>query len=242
MRQAKRLPKQQPPPVQRIRLRYTKQGRARYASHQDFARAFERALRRADVPMAYSSGFTPHPRISYQNAVPTSVMSLAEYLEIGLQAPVDPDTLQDSLNAVLPAGFQITKAGVAAKTPLTESLTHSLWAIEWETDRLDAAVAALIGSESVVVERMGKRGLGEFDIRPAVVGIEVCAELPGLHAVTMNTTPTLRPADIVKGMQQIEPTLSGSDYVAATRLAQGIWVTGVVLDSLTTEMSIWQAD
>ena len=64
-------PEQQAPPVQRLRLRYAKTGRARFASHRDFSRAFERALRRAEVPMAYSSGFSPHPRISYANASPT---------------------------------------------------------------------------------------------------------------------------------------------------------------------------
>ena len=64
-------PVQQAPPVQRLRVQYAKRGRARFASHRDFGRAFERALRRAGIPMAFSSGFSPHPRISYANASPT---------------------------------------------------------------------------------------------------------------------------------------------------------------------------
>ena len=75
--------------VQRVRLRYAKRGRLRFTSHRDFARAFERALRRASVPMAYSAGFTPHPKISYMGAAPTGVASEAEYLEIGLARRVD---------------------------------------------------------------------------------------------------------------------------------------------------------
>jgi radical SAM-linked protein len=67
-----------------LRLRYAKRGRLRFASHRDFQRAFERALRRAGVPMAYSAGFSPHPKISYANAAPTGTASEAEYLEIGL--------------------------------------------------------------------------------------------------------------------------------------------------------------
>jgi len=63
--------------VQRIRLRYTKRGRLRFTSHRDFQRAFERALRRAEVPMAYSAGFTPHPKVSYANAAPTGTGSEA---------------------------------------------------------------------------------------------------------------------------------------------------------------------
>ena len=77
-------PEQHPPPVQWLRLRYARRGRARFTSHRDFSRAFERALRRAEVPMAYSSGFSPHPRISYANAAPTGAASEAEFLEIGL--------------------------------------------------------------------------------------------------------------------------------------------------------------
>src|SRR4029453_11201813 len=88
----KLLPGPPPPPrVQWRRVKYAKRGRARFTSHRDFGRAFERALRRAGVPMAYSSGFSPHPRISYPNASPTGAASEAEYLEIGLAAACDPD-------------------------------------------------------------------------------------------------------------------------------------------------------
>ena len=80
--------------MQRIRIRYAKRGPLRFTSHRDFARAFERALRRAGVPIAYSQGFTPHPKISYASAAPTGVASEAEYLEIGLRARVDPAQLR----------------------------------------------------------------------------------------------------------------------------------------------------
>ena len=87
----RRTPTGPPPPpvVQRVRIRYAKRGRLRFTSHRDFARAFERALRRAGVPMAYSAGFTPHPKISYVGAAPTGTASEAEYLEIGLARSCD---------------------------------------------------------------------------------------------------------------------------------------------------------
>ncbi|MDR0416810.1 MAG: TIGR03936 family radical SAM-associated protein, partial [Propionibacteriaceae bacterium] len=86
----RRQPPQQPPPVQRLVVRYAKRGPARFASHRDFARAFERALRRAGAPMAYSSGFNPHQRVSWANPAPTGAESEAEMVEIGLAEPVDP--------------------------------------------------------------------------------------------------------------------------------------------------------
>src|SRR5687767_7636396 len=100
-----------PPPVaQRLRLRYAKRGRLRFTSHRDFARAFERALRRAEVPMAYSAGFSPHQKVSYINATPTGVASEAEYLEIGLDRAVDPESLRRALDAALPPGLDILEA------------------------------------------------------------------------------------------------------------------------------------
>src|SRR3954453_2851145 len=91
----------QAPVVQRIRIRYAKRGPLRFTSHRDFARAFERALRRAAVPVAFSQGFTPHPKISYASAAPTGVASEAEYLEIGLQAEVDPPAVREAPHPAL---------------------------------------------------------------------------------------------------------------------------------------------
>src|SRR6476469_10862038 len=90
------------PPVQRVRLQYAKRGRLRFTSHRDFARAFERALRRAEIPMGYSAGFSPHPKISYVGAAPTGVASEAEYLEIGLARAVDPEQVRAALDDALP--------------------------------------------------------------------------------------------------------------------------------------------
>ena len=75
-----------PPPqpaVQRLRVRFAKRGRLRFASHRDVARAIERAVRRSGLPVAYSGGFNPHPKLSYAGAAPTGVASEAEYFEIG---------------------------------------------------------------------------------------------------------------------------------------------------------------
>ena len=79
-----------PPTVQKLRIRYAKRGRLRFASHRDLARTLERALRRAQVPMAFSAGFSPHPKISYLGAAPTGAASEAEYLEIGLSVRCEP--------------------------------------------------------------------------------------------------------------------------------------------------------
>ncbi|MEV4255549.1 TIGR03936 family radical SAM-associated protein, partial [Spirillospora sp. NPDC049652] len=95
------------PVIQRLRVRYAKRGRLRFTSHRDISRAVERAVRRAGIPVAFSAGFTPHPRISYAGAAATGVASEAEYLEIGLTEPRDPARVRAELDAALPPGLDV---------------------------------------------------------------------------------------------------------------------------------------
>ena len=157
-------------PVQRIRLQYAKRGRLRFCSHRDFARAFERSLRRAEVPMSYSAGFHPHPRISYVGAAPTGVGSEAEYLEIGLARRCEPEQVRAALDAVLPEGLDVVRAvDVEDCRPgsLAEQMHASVWRIELaaEPAALAHAVARLLAAESVPVDRLTKDGLRSLDAR-----------------------------------------------------------------------------
>jgi radical SAM-linked protein len=170
---------QAPPVVQRVRLRYAKRGRLRFSSHRDFARAFERALRRAEIPMAYSSGFTPHPRISYLGAAPTGVASEAEYVEIALQTRVDVEELRDRIDAVLPDGLDIVEAVEAAGGGFADRLEASLWRIELpgvSPAPAAAALAAFLATTTCPVERLTKDGRREVDARAAVISAAV---IPG---------------------------------------------------------------
>ncbi|MFI6334514.1 TIGR03936 family radical SAM-associated protein [Streptomyces sp. NPDC050535] len=164
--------------MQRIRLRYTKRGRLRFTSHRDFQRAFERALRRAEVPMAYSAGFTPHPKVSYANAAPTGTGSEAEYLEIALTEARDPDKLRDLLDESLPTGLDITEAVEARTSGLADRLTASVWELRLDgVDPAEAerAVEAFNAADAVEVRRKAKNGWRTFDARAAVAGLEVAS-------------------------------------------------------------------
>src|SRR3984885_5940630 len=99
-----------PPPLpvaQYLVIRYAKRGRMRFASHRDIARAVERGVRRAGLPIAYSAGFTPHPKISYAGAAPTGTASEAEYLELSLTGTCAVADVRDRLDAALPDGIDV---------------------------------------------------------------------------------------------------------------------------------------
>jgi radical SAM-linked protein len=246
----KQPPGGQAPVVQRVRLRYAKRGRLRFTSHRDFARAFERALRRAGVPVAYSQGFTPHPKISYASAAPTGVASEAEYLELGLQAPMDPEALVAGLDAALSPGLDVLEAvevGPGASGPsLADRLEASRWRIELpgvEPDTLRHAAAAFEGADEVLVERRTKQGRRLLDARAAVVSLRASGAPSGvngvpcaiLECVARQVTPSVRPDDVLSGLRvvaDLEPPVPPR----ATRLAQGMLTAwGEIVDPLEAD-------
>ena len=105
------------PAVQRLTVSYAKRGSMRFASHRDIARAVERGVRRAGLPVAHSAGFSPHPKISYSGGAPTGAASEAEYLEISLTRGLDPGTVRDRLDAALPDGIDVIEVVDQAVAP-----------------------------------------------------------------------------------------------------------------------------
>ncbi|MDO5499884.1 MAG: TIGR03936 family radical SAM-associated protein [Propionibacteriaceae bacterium] len=218
----RKQPEQQAPPVQRLRIRYAKRGRARFTSHRDFARAFERALRRAGIPMAYSSGFNPHPRISFANAAPTGAATESEYLEIGLAEVCDPAKVRDALDAALPPGLDVLTVVAGGGAGLTDRLTGSRWRIEWkgfDPALTQRAVTALLDAGEVIVERLTKRGVRQFNAREAVIDLIVHPE--ALEVLTRHLVPLVRPDDVVQALTLVEPDLIIPPGVLLTRLEQG---------------------
>lgn len=223
-------PPQQAPPVQRVRLRYAKRGRLRFTSHRDFSRAFERAVARSGIPVAYSSGFNPHPRISYAGASPTGAASEAEYLEIGLAQELPVEEVRRILDVALPDGLDVVAASNAAGGALADTLQASRWQVELLVPRqagaqsVDEAVAAFLGQSEVLVQRMTKRGLREFDARGAVTALQVVDGGRGaeLELVLQHGTPAVRPDDVVAALQRVGG-LELVDPPLMTRLEQGRW-------------------
>ena len=222
-----------PPVVQRLRLRYAKRGRLRFTSHRDFARAFERALRRAGVPMAFSAGFSPHPKISYVNATPTGVASEAEYLEIALAEHCDPDAVRQALDAALPAGLDVLEcvAAPASGGSLADRVTGSHWEVRLpgvaESD-LRRALDAFLAASEVPVQRRTKDGVRRFDARGPVQRAEVAVNHDSpepcaiLRCVVRHVTPAVRPDDILSGLRSVAPELVPVAPPEARRLAQGL--------------------
>lgn len=206
-------PNEAQPVVQRIRMRYSKTGRMRFGSARDFQRAIERAVRRAAVPIAMSGGFNPHPRISYANAVPTGTASLAEYVEIGLAEPMDPEQLRATINDGLPEGFHIEAAITSPGGAVADLLEAGRWRIELpgvSAIAMDTAVADMLARAPVTVPRMTKSGIRDIAVTDNWVAHEAA---DGVLSVTIRAaTPTVRPDDICAALGLGTPGLCTREW------------------------------
>jgi radical SAM-linked protein len=218
----------------------------RFASHRDVARAFERAVRRAELPIAYSAGFTPHPKISYAGGAPTGVASEAEYLSLALTRRQAATEARLRLNATLPDGIYVIDVTEDA------SSGTQLEASEWRVvlpgvapAAAERAVAGFLALGEAPVERLTDKGVRSLDARAAVIemavvpqavleaepitagpdggqraagtGNEDCAIL---RMVVLHMAPAVRPDDVLTALR-LRHGIAPTAPPLATRLAQG---------------------
>ena len=218
------------PAVQRLVVRYAKRGKMRFASHRDVARAVERGVRRAGLPIAYSAGFTPHPKISYAGGAPTGVASEAEYLTLALTSEQNPGTVGERLNAVLPDGIEVIDVTqeVAGAGGVLEA---SMWQVVLPgvaAGTAERAVAGFLAQAEAPVERLTDKGVRRLDARSAVVEILV---LPGGSAGAGIDAPGERRAAVTSGEEcailrmvvlHMAPAVRPDDVLTALSAGHGI--------------------
>ena len=228
------------PAVQHLVVRYAKRGKMRFASHRDVARAFERGVRKAGLPIAYSAGFTPHPKISYPGGAPTGVASEAEYLSLALTARQAETQVCQRLNAALPDGIDVIdvtelEGGSGGASPGAGTAFGHLEASEWEVilpgvgpAAAGRAVAAFLARDEAPVERLTDKGVRHLDARAAVVEMNVSDRVAAmsnedcaiLRMVVLHTAPAVRPEDVLTALRGQDGIVPSSPPMT-TRLAQG---------------------
>jgi radical SAM-linked protein len=230
-------PAAQLPAVQHLVVRYAKRGKMRFASHRDVARVFERGVRRAGLPIAYSAGFTPHPKISYAGGTPTGVASEAEYLSLALTSHQAAAQVRERLNATLPDGIDVID--VMDDTEGPGALEASQWRVVLpgvEPGTAERAVAGFLALSEAPVERLTDKGVRRLDARAAVVTLDVLepAGADGvartavtgeqdcaiLRMVVRHMAPAVRPDDVLTALREQHGLVPSSPPIT-TRLAQG---------------------
>ena len=219
----------------RVRIRFAKHGRVRFTSHRDVARIWERALRRAGVPVAYSAGFSPRPKISFGLALSTGYSSDAEYLDVeinldpaaaietdgldrGLErggaAALDAEALGAALSSALPEGMDVLAAAPLARgePSLQQSVTSCTWRIDASGADASAASASLaraLAGDELLCRRERKGRISVEDIGPSVLAAEVRHHTAdGVRLIAeLGTQPrATRPAELLASLDPpLEP-------------------------------------
>lgn len=211
----------------RIRVRYTKLEKIRFISAIDMGRIWERGLRRARLPIAYSEGFSPHPKLSFPDALTLGYASTGEYAELTFIGEFDPQPAMAALNEALPAGLDVIDAvKVADGAPrLSTLLRASVWDLSYGGTHTDTpvsnfhdATADIMDATTVTVPRQRKAEVTEVDLRPAVLHLHTRAD--GVRVVLAATEPPMRPAEVHAALAQRLPDLS-TPPALVTRIAQG---------------------
>jgi radical SAM-linked protein len=196
-----------------VRLQYSKTGKVRWTSHRDLARMFERAFRRTQLPLAYSGGFAPRPRVSFGLALPTGAESAAEYLDLELVdgAVVDVGALPARVSEALPHGVTVDAVAVVDDhaPSLQEAVSSCTWRMEivgTTHDELCTKVTAAVNATSLVVTRNRKGRKVTDDLRPGILALRVL-EGTEVECELVTQPRAVRPAELVKAL---DPELEGS--------------------------------
>jgi radical SAM-linked protein len=241
------------PIPERLRFRYTKTGRIRYISQRDVARSWERALRRAHLPVAYSEVFSPRPLLSFSLALPTGCESQAEFLDIrfatGVEALAgesgDLSEVVALLDSMMPEGLEVVSAHSlnGSKGSLQEEVTLCSWIVEVSgmgEVELTERVKHLLAAEHLPIERERKGRKVNDDLRPSVCDLVV--EGPGSRpgavrlSAELATKPRgVRPAELLSVLD------SSVRLVRASRSAQFIEIEGSRVEPLTEDGRLYGA-
>jgi radical SAM-linked protein len=195
--------------------------------------------------MAFSHGFSPHPKVSWVGAAPTGAASEAEYVELQVTREVDPAEVGAAVDAALPPGLDVVEAVVAQGGSLPARIDASRWRLELPgvtAALLAPAVDALLAATAVEVERLTKDGRRTMDVRPAVVTLTVRPDEPGeagnsdgstgadggrpgatcgiLDLVVRQSTPAVRPDDVLSALRVVAALVLPVP-AKAIRIAQG---------------------
>jgi radical SAM-linked protein len=221
----------------KLRIRYSKLGKLRFLSHRDVARVWERTIRRAGLPIAYSEGFSPRPRLHFGLALSVGHESVDEYLDVDLREPVELVDLPERLSACLPRGLAVDE--VAALPDGARSLQESVDVVVWRFgvprdaagDLPGRVAAALAATElPLEVERKGKPQL--LDLRPQIAALHLDADDAAPGEVVLVAEMRTRPRSVRPGELLVALGVGDAD-VRVRRLHQYIELDGVRRSPMT---------
>jgi radical SAM family uncharacterized protein/radical SAM-linked protein len=184
----------------RFRMKYSKNGPTRFIGHLDLVRIFDRVMRREGIPVAYSQGFHPHPKISFGPPLPLGMSSVAEYVDFSLSAPFQ--DIGRTLAKGLMNGMEVIS--VRPIYEKAESLTKIITLAEYRvTCKIDEQVVENIGRllerDHILINRESKNGMKEVDVRPGIIDIAIAGDGSGFTMMLgLESGKSAKPSEILE--------------------------------------------
>lgn len=206
----------------KLRLRFSKTGRAVYISHLDLMQTLQRAFSRAGYALKYSEGFNPHPLISIALPLSVGAASICELMDFRLREEVDLSELPARLTAALPEGIEVLEAYEADRKCAEIKWLQIEGRFEYDErdpEQMAELLRGFFARESIVITKKTKRGMGESDIRPAIRSIEFspAEKAVALKAMISAQEPTLNPDLLAESLRQLYPEIA-PDFAKFTRI------------------------
>ena len=183
----------------RIRITFSKQGALRYTGHLDLHRLWERAARRAELPLAYSKGFHPQPKINLAAALPLGFSSRCELMDMKLETDISVESLPARLQSTLPPDIKVLKAeqvddNAPALQTQVDSAEYEVFLMEVDSgSELKRKIASLMESDSLPRERRGKT----YDLRPLIQELKLTSENSIFMRLSARESATGRPEEVL---------------------------------------------
>jgi radical SAM-linked protein len=197
------------------RIEFSKGAEVRFLSHLELMRAFERAIRRAELPIAFSEGFNPHPKMSFSSALAVGVTCDKEYLDLELQQELNAQEVMERLNQSLPPGFKVRRCILLQKKEraLMAMVAEASYKVKVSLlspvtkEVIDEAVDRLLAKESLIIEKKAKKGSKLKEIRPGIFALK-CVEANNewaefIFTVQAGSEGNIRPEEVLKALTEI---------------------------------------
>lgn len=196
--------------VQRLRVTFRKVGPARWIGHLDVSRTWERALNRAEIPMAYTRGFNRRPRMQFASALPLGYTSECEVVDLWLQTEMEAEQALAQIQARMAPGIEVISAEtVNTRQPALPTLTvQARFVVRFNHVEVDASelaqrVEEMLASDEVLVPKPGRKNRGKFyNLRPRVETLRVIDGEPVQMEMVLSAEEgnAGRPNDIIQAL------------------------------------------
>lgn len=200
--------------MRRVRLLFSKTGKAKYLSHLDLLRTFQRAFLRAGLKLRHTEGFNPHPYMNFALPLPVGMESVCELLDFDLTDDIELSALPALLNKTMPEGIEALEAYQPKR-----KFTDIIW-LKAEgrlvydrgvPERAEGELAALFARKELIITKKSKKGYADTDIAPLLHDVGFAVKRSGeltMNAVVKAQNPSLNPNSLITAIEKYLPELA----------------------------------